>query len=411
LKPRIALVTHDYAGSGGVSTMTRFLHRALQESGEFEPEIISLALSSSDAASARLRAPWTWLKNPRVVDGTRDGVSFRHVGARACELEFQHYRPRRPLMELLRGYDLIQVVAGTPPWFCATEGVDRPKFLWTATTTRADRQNRLDAGQPARRLWLRAMTRIAESYERRALLTASEVFALSDYTLANARRLARKDIGVLAPCGVDTELFSPAGKNEGKYLLCVGRLDDPRKNIGLLIEAYGRLCEVEASVPELWLAGPEPPADVLKRIQTQGLQPRIRCLGRRRASELVELYRSANCFVLSSDEEGMGIVLVEAMACGVPVVSTASGGPQSVIEDGHTGFLTPIGDAAALASALRNLVSDPNLRGRLGRAGREACVERFSLAGAGKVFLEHYRRAMAERGESRTVARANAVAA
>jgi D-inositol-3-phosphate glycosyltransferase len=390
-------VTHDYAGSGGVSTMTRFLHRALQESEEFEPEIISLALSSSDRASARVLAPGTWSKNPRVMEGTRDGVPFRHVGARACELEFQRYRPRRALTELLLGYDLVQVVAGTPPWFCATEGLDRPRFLWTATTTRADRQNRLNAGSPARRLWLRAMTRMAERYERRALLTASEVFALSDYTLASARRLARKQIGVLAACGVDTELFCPGPTKEGKYLLCVGRLDDPRKNISLLMEAYARLCETEKNAPELWLAGPKPSGEVLNRIRGQPLQARVRCLGHQTASELVELYRSATCFVLSSDEEGMGIVLVEAMACGIPVVSTASGGPQSVIEDGRTGFLTPVGDAAAMASALRKLVSDPDLRQRLGRAGRETCVARFSMAAAGRVFLEHYTMALNNR--------------
>ena len=63
--------------------------------------------------------------------------------------------------------------------------------------------------------------------------------------------------------------------------------------------------------------------------------------------ELVELYRGAALLALSSDEEGLGLVILEAMASGIPVVSTACGGPQTSVVDGETGFLTPVGDAAA----------------------------------------------------------------
>src|SRR5947199_7370878 len=99
--PRIALVTHDYAASGGVSSMTSFLYRALRESGRFEPEIVSLALSASDPASVRLRSPGTWRQGGRRVNGLRDGTPFVHVGAFGCEFEFQGYRPRPGLTELL----------------------------------------------------------------------------------------------------------------------------------------------------------------------------------------------------------------------------------------------------------------------------------------------------------------------
>src|SRR2546427_2495101 len=137
----------------------------------------------------------------------------------------------------------------------ATAQVTRPKFLWTATMTRADRNSRLQQARPLRRLWLSAMTRLAEEYERRGLRIASEVFALSDYTLAAVRKILGPNSGRLASCGVDTEIFRPAPERARECILCVGRLDDPRKNMVLLVEAYARLRRKFPNGPELCLVG------------------------------------------------------------------------------------------------------------------------------------------------------------
>ena len=103
--------------------------------------------------------------------------------------------------------------------------------------------------------------------------------------------------------------------------------------------------------------------------------------------ELARLYQGASLFVLSSDEEGLGIVILEAMASGLPVVSTRCGGPETAVVEGETGYLTPVGDARALADAMQHLLSHPELRQRLGRAGRQCVEERFSIEAAGKVYL------------------------
>jgi len=105
---------------------------------------------------------------------------------------------------------------------------------------------------------------------------------------------------------------------------------------------------------------------------------------------LAELYRNALFFVLSSNEEGLGIVILEAMASGLPVVSTACGGPATSLVHGETGLLTPVGDARALADAMQTLLGDSDLRRRMGTEGRRVAEERFSLAAAGKVFLDSY---------------------
>jgi glycosyltransferase involved in cell wall biosynthesis len=195
---------------------------------------------------------------------------------------------------------------------------------------------------------------------------------------------------VLAPCGVDTDLFHPANDKDGNYIVCVARFSDPRKNVRLLLDAYARLKQQGNSIPDLYLIGDPPNAAAQAYLQQLGIADQVRLIEPKRGEELAQLFRNALFFVLSSDEEGLGIVILEAMASGLAVVSTACGGPATAVVDGETGFLTPVGDVSALATALTRLVTDSDLCARMGRAGRRAAEERFSLTAAGKVFLARY---------------------
>jgi len=113
---------------------------------------------------------------------------------------------------------------------------------------------------------------------------------------------------------------------------------------------------------------------------------------------LVALYQSATVFVLPSDEEGLGIVLLEAMACGVPVVSTCSGGPDGIIKDGKNGYLVPLDDEVALSTRLEHLLTDFALNRAIGRAGRLTVEQDYSEQVTGQAFLNIWDRLLA--GES-----------
>jgi glycosyltransferase involved in cell wall biosynthesis len=99
--------------------------------------------------------------------------------------------------------------------------------------------------------------------------------------------------------------------------------------------------------------------------------------------------------VLSSDSEGMPVALMEAAACGVPVVATAVGGVPDMVVEGMTGRVVPPGDPAAFAGALEELLSDPALRRRMGAAARRHAVERFSVAHQVDRLMEVWTRAIA----------------
>ncbi|GAC1652628.1 MAG: hypothetical protein NVS4B8_27980 [Herpetosiphon sp.] len=158
----------------------------------------------------------------------------------------------------------------------------------------------------------------------------------------------------------------------------------------MLLEAYALLQHTIGAVPDLYLAGSPPSVDALRSLRELGIENKVHLVGSMQGEELASLYRNAQLFVLSSDEEGLGIVILEAMASGLPVVSTACGGPETIVINGETGLLIPIRDAQALARAMRRLLSDPVLRKRMGAAGRQLAEEHFSLSAIGKLFLDRY---------------------
>jgi glycosyltransferase involved in cell wall biosynthesis len=156
---------------------------------------------------------------------------------------------------------------------------------------------------------------------------------------------------------------------ERRVLLAVGRLEN-QKGFDLLLDAYSRIA---ADRPDwdLVIVGEGTRRDELvRRSRALGLGGRVHLPGR--AGDVEAWYRRADVFVLSSRFEGFPNTLVEAMACGRPVVSFACPtGPADIVRDGVDGLLVPAGDVAALGDALLRLADDPALRARLGAAATD----------------------------------------
>jgi D-inositol-3-phosphate glycosyltransferase len=390
VKRRVALVTH--ALNGGVWTVTTFLHGILRASERYEPNVILLATSLRDPASVRLLPPKKWLRGPQILAAEGGGIPCIHVGAVFTEFEFQRYKPRPILTDLLNRYDLIQVVGGTPAWAGTTRWARPPVCVFVATTAQQERTTRLQQTTGWRGYWLRSMTQLTARLEERVLSSVASVFAESEYTLrllgpyVNPARLH------LAPPGVDTGFFCPdSSYRKDGYLIAVGRFQDSRKNVRMLLEAYRNLRKELPQSPRLFLVGQDglSPKDWAYAVSL-GLGDHIRVHKNVSPTELRALYKEASVFVFSSDEEGLGLVILEAMASGLPVVGTDCGGPATAVLPGKTGLLTPVGDSVSLAKAMHLLLGNPEMRRQMGRAARQSAEERFSLAAAGKVYLDKY---------------------
>jgi glycosyltransferase involved in cell wall biosynthesis len=199
----------------------------------------------------------------------------------------------------------------------------------------------------------------------------------------------RKKIAVV-PCGVDTGLFTPDGPAAPRgpaearphRILYVGRLVE-RKGIGNLITALP-----EVPGPELLIAGGPAPGEMdgdpdierLRRLaRKHRVAGRVRFLGRVEHSELPALYRSADVVACVPWYEPFGIVPVEAMACGVPVVVAAVGGLADTVIDNGTGLHVPPRRPDLIAAALRQLLDDPERCAALGAAGRQRAARHYAM--------------------------------
>lgn len=396
---RVAVVVPHLLEGGGIPAVARFITHALEEADDFEPVLISLATSSRDAASVRISKPSSWLGGPRTVSASWEGRSCTHVGCRLAEVETARYMPRSALTRELETCDLIQVVAGTPAWTLAALGTSCPVALQVATLVAEERKAVSSGGAPLLRVWRRVMTGVTAAVESIAPRLADLIFVENRWMYRKLRGRTRGRV-VLAPPGVDTRLFRPrrdpqeAGAE--RYLLSVARLDEPRKRVDLLVESYALLRAETDRAPRLILAGSSPPSGAVRaRIRELGLGDCVEYRANPSREKLAALYRGAELFVLASAEEGLGIVLLEAQASGLPVVATRTRGAETAVQDGETGLLTRLGSPHSLAKAMGRLLADPCLRRRMGRSARQRVEAHFSESVASRRFLDEYQRLLA----------------
>lgn len=395
---RLALVVPNLIGGGGVQAVARFIKDVVRRSDRYDLELVSLPESARDQASLRLLSPSSWFRGPAVTRGMWQGEPFVHVGAVAVELESQRYRPRKALSEVLAGCDLIQVVGGFPAWANAAVGLGKPVAVHAATLARLERRERDAMPRGAADRWRKVMTGFADRLDDRALRSVDAIQVMNPWMLQHATTVnsgRAVDLRYLPP-GVNADLFRPQAAREPDqhdYVLCVGRLDDPRKKLGVLLDAFARIPAATRDRIQLILAGPNPPPGPFwERADALGLRARITVVDRPDSAALLRLYQGARVLALSSDEEGFGMVLLEAMACGVPVVSTRSGGPEGIITDREDGFLVDRDDASAMASRLTVLLEQPALAREMGLKARQTIERRYDERVAGDGFIDVWER-------------------
>ena len=390
---RIALVTSGFDIGGGVPTIARWLRDGLGSLGGYTVDVHDLATWSRDAFSRRLLAPNTWAR-PSLQNRPNGADPVIHWGANLVEIETMRYWPRRELRRTLRSYDIIQVVSGGPALAWAVAGAGVPVVLWVASTVAWERLRQKAEQSGALALWRRGMTIITTRLERRAIRTVDAVLVLNASMLEHVRSAGQHQVAKAFP-GVDTSRFFPllTGWRPQGYLLSVCRLNDPRKGLDRMIRAYAYMLDSDPSIPRLVLAGrgqlPDTLIDLVRRL---GVSSGVTVCSNIRDDELPKLYRDASVFLQTSYEEGLGMSVLEAMACGLPVVSTETAGTRETVVDGVTGWLIPqdAGLDVPRMMASRALDVLHGIGSALGARGRDRCVTTFSNDVAIRRFIDTY---------------------
>ena len=220
---------------------------------------------------------------------------------------------------------------------------------------------------------------------------AAILVAVSD----GLRRLALKadpnaNIMVI-PNGIDIEEFRPLskGKNEENHILFVGRLDSYRKGVHFLLQALKKLNE-EKLPCKLTIIGDGPYRPRLEKLARALNLRNTEFLGHIPNERLPVYYNQADMFVLPSCAEGMSNVILEAMACGLPVIATNVGGNPELVENEETGLLVPPENVEALHASFKKLLSDKKLRERMGSSGRKKVEEYFTWDRIAGEYLKLY---------------------
>jgi D-inositol-3-phosphate glycosyltransferase len=237
-------------------------------------------------------------------------------------------------------------------------------------------------------------TQRRERGERKLLTEADRIVASTQAELAQFQWLYKVDTKnvVVIPPGVDVTRFYPIPEDEAKefvgissdkrMILFVGRIE-PLKGVDTLIEAAARLrqkgslvdgCQCLAIIGGESGDSPEKLSQEMTRLKAiaadLGTEDMVTFLGQRDQDTLQYFYSASDIVVVPSHYESFGLVALEAMACGRTVVASETGGLAFLIHDGENGFHVPAADPGALADKLEMILSDPDLRERIGEKAR-----------------------------------------
>ncbi len=308
----------------------------------------------------------------------------------------QHFTAHEP-----RGYDVIH----SHYWLSGVAGMqlseawDIPHITMFHTLALLKQQARPEAAEPPLRI----------EYERRIIASVDRIAAATPHERDQIARLygiSPQRISVI-PCGVDLCHFKPQdrkfaraalGLNGDPTVLFVGR-PDPLKGGDLLIQALGLL---EQPATALMVGGTLEGDSQLEHLralaQEHGLQDQVRFIGAVPQKDLPRYYSAADLMVVPSYYESFGLVAVEALACGTPVIATKVGGLQYIVQDGENGFLIPWRCAGLFAETIETTLSDGELLAQLRTAARPS-VLRYSWRAVAAHIRQVYYDLASERNE------------
>jgi glycosyltransferase involved in cell wall biosynthesis len=387
--PRV-LVSTIAPGNGGVNAMTSFVVRNLTALG-FEPVIAHYApysvMPALSVPAFKLLQRCTRAQQ-RVAYGNHE---IHAIGAWLPELEFTHYAATKHWRQLMNTCDAYVAASGNvlaATAFCQTK---RPFLAWVATDWQGDRQDRVKHFPLLRRILDKHINGPVIRRTEKNLLACGRILSLSDYTAKILGDIAgprfHKEI---LPVPVDAELFAPKQSSLVPARLgFAGRFNDPRKNIGLLLQAAAQLRQAFPQVSVILMGDTAQPG-VMQTIAALGLQDHVTIKSGLSREQMRDCLQTLDVFVLPSHQEGLCISALEAMACGVPVVSTRCGGPEEFVVPAVTGSLVGF-EPREMTDAIARILADRDVRARMSAAARSLVEDRYANARADAVFAQAFK--------------------
>ncbi|MBM3894432.1 glycosyltransferase family 4 protein [Candidatus Dependentiae bacterium] len=352
-KPPIAIIAPHPGDGGGVLSSLKIVYEFCER--YFQPKVYCLSFYPDVAMSlSQLRFSST------SIEREYEGMKCVEIGAVLARSEPSLYWFTYNIWKkYLSEYEYVFVTGGTPHIAHPAVLLNKKFVFWLASTYAHDREHRLKKASLSEKIIQKIADPVLQYSEKQILAQTTVLLPISLYTQNLCTQVLGKSRELMKICPVPVEIKLQEIKETGPriHLLAVGRFTDPRKNLSMLLAVCEKLCQNDDMV-FCDIVGRFPEEDPLVLDVQKRFAGRIIFHGFVSQQKLDELYKKAFVFVITSDQEGLGIAGLDALSWGVPVVSTRCGGVLDYVIPGMTGFLVNLNEVEEMVDRVEQLKKD-----------------------------------------------------
>jgi glycosyltransferase involved in cell wall biosynthesis len=381
-KPKMAILTLHPNNGGGILSSLSAVYKFCDH--YFEPTVFFLGFDVR--MSAHLR-PFKFSSS--IVRKNYFGMRSVEIGARWAFWEPGHYKfTCETWKKELAGFDYFFVTSGTPIAAHPLVLLNKKFLLWTATPYDDDRTERMAKDLGIRKFIDKLAVPKMRIIEKNILACATKIMPMSHYARDRFSEIGNIKYSKMDVCGYPVETASLSSEKDKNLVVSIGRFSDPRKNVSMLLRVWKK---VSKSVPsaKLKIIGKAPNEKIMKQFSSLIESGSIVFTGMLDNLERDKILKSASLMLITSHQEGLGIIGLEAMANGIPVISTKCGGPNDYVFNGETGFLVDVDDDSTMASLAVRLLRQSALARCMGAQGQKLIATNFSKAHVHEIFRQN----------------------
>ena len=374
-KPKIAILTiRNSYNYGGVLTCVKQVYKFCEK--YFDPTVFYLSFDKNISAN---------LKSLKFSSQTRktkySGMNAVEIGSKWAFWEPGHYSYTLSFWEkVLEEYDYFFVESGS--CICAYPLVElNKKFaMWVAAAYQDDREKRIENLSSFRLLIEKIAYSKMLKLEKLILDKADFIWALSKDTKLRIDQVLGRVREDLLICNfpvqkkIDLKIFD---QNKEKNIIVVGRFSDPRKNPEMLFRVFDKIYS-QMNDAKLFVVGMKPDEKVLEKFKKLKSYKNIIFTGVINSKDFEFYYKKSSLMILTSYQEGLGIVGLDALSYGIPVVATDCGGTRDYIVNGQNGFLVKINDDEDMVKKSIQILSSPDLHKKMSEFAIRFIEQHFS---------------------------------
>ena len=335
---KILLCTHDLHDKGGTTSMFECLHQTLHK--KYDLSICTFSTSSRES-----------FKKIPYEKRTFNKKKYFHFFKFFSFIEIIRYKPSRFTNKFLLKFDIIILVSGIPIWYNLIKNTKAKKIVWYASGISEDRKDRIKRKNFFSKIYHYLNLYFLKHIEQNLAKEETKFFALSNYAKNIYPNLKSEVLNFPIKLNKSVYIKSP------KTILSVSRFLDPRKNIMCLLKAFNLLFKKDNQF-KLFIVGDEVNEIIINFINENKLSDNVFFDSFIPQNKLLNYYQKCEFFVLPSNEEGLGIVILEAMNNGCLVISTKCGGPENIITNEINGFLVDKNDHNQISKKIIELDSN-----------------------------------------------------